>query len=282
MTPSSLLQLVREFLPLVGGVAGVLGLARDWLWRTPAARPPVRRARRRAVVARPAAPPSIPDVPAGPRAVPAWMDPGPTPGVHASTLAFRGVLRRNLALAGEVRQQREPEGLAGRRGSGGARGGSWTGGVHPAGRGGRKGSAGGRCGRRGTGGLRFDASPSPRRGAGGVGRRRRGGVGRSGLLLVGAAAALGAARGGGGTPGASCRLVYVYGIFVVLCLLADGRQFVDAGDGEGPVADGEADALGRAGADVAGGEDAGEGGFQRTRLAVGQGPAAGLRRRRRR
>jgi hypothetical protein len=52
------------------------------------------------------------------------------------------------------------------------------------------------------------------------------------------------------------------------------RQFVNARDGEGAVADGKADAFGGTGADVAGGEDSGEGGFEGAGFAVFQGPSA--------
>ena len=48
-----------------------------------------------------------------------------------------------------------------------------------------------------------------------------------------------------------------------------------AGDGEGAVAYGEADALGGAGADIAGSHDSGEGGFEGAGFAVFEGPAAG-------
>src|SRR5437764_11065314 len=52
---------------------------------------------------------------------------------------------------------------------------------------------------------------------------------------------------------------------------------VRAGDGQGAVADGERDALGRAAADVAGGEDPRAGGLDRAGLAVREGPAIGTR-----
>ena len=58
-------------------------------------------------------------------------------------------------------------------------------------------------------------------------------------------------------------------------LIPNRRQFVDAGDRQGAVANGEADPFGRTGADVAGGEDAGNRRFQRAGLAVGQRPSAG-------
>src|SRR5712672_264887 len=62
-----------------------------------------------------------------------------------------------------------------------------------------------------------------------------------------------------------------------LALVADSDESVDAGDGQGAVADGEADALGRASADVAGGEDSGDGGFQRAGLAIFERPLAGAK-----
>ncbi len=57
-------------------------------------------------------------------------------------------------------------------------------------------------------------------------------------------------------------------------LTANRRQFVNAGHRQRSVSHGEADALGGTRADVAGGEDAGDGGFQRARLAILQRPTA--------
>ena len=51
---------------------------------------------------------------------------------------------------------------------------------------------------------------------------------------------------------------------------------MNAGHREGAVADGKADPFGGTGANVAGGEDSRDGGFQRTWLTVLQRPVTGL------
>src|SRR4051794_5641281 len=57
--------------------------------------------------------------------------------------------------------------------------------------------------------------------------------------------------------------------------ISNAAQAVDAGDGQGTIADREADALGRAQSHIAAGEDARQARLQRARLTVGQGPFAG-------